>query len=142
MNNLNYASLEASKKLHDAGIILKTDYVWAGIYGTTVSLENQKWVLIPKSTHNVQIPAACFAEVWRELPADIFIERKRYRLNMWKVDNELRCCYVSQDASFATTPICNENPTDALIDLLIWVKEQNRERIVKKLIDHADKLKW
>jgi len=25
MNNLNYATLEASKKLHDAGIILETE---------------------------------------------------------------------------------------------------------------------
>ena len=28
MNELNYASLEASKKLHDAGIILETDFIY------------------------------------------------------------------------------------------------------------------
>lgn len=118
MNELNYASLEVSKKLHDAGIVLDTDVVWAGIYGTTVSFENQKWVLIPKSTHNVQIPAPCFIEVWRELPQLIH----KYQLTIkGEVSNTLVGYSSREDWLYY---VRDSNPTDALIDLLIFVRKE------------------
>ena len=46
MNELNYASLEASKRLYDAGIVLETDAVWA----QRIYLDPPDWVLISKDT--------------------------------------------------------------------------------------------
>lgn len=116
MNELNYASLEASKKLYDAGIVLETDYIWAGAYGTTVSFENQKWVLIPKSTHNVQIPSPSMAEVWRELPAGASV----YKGTSVEIANTAACM-----VDRVKTPYIEKaNPTDALIDLLIFVRKE------------------
>ncbi len=124
MNNLNYASFKASKKLHDAGIILETDF----IYNSDGKLLYSPLV----ERRDGDIPAPSMAEVWRELP-----DGKELAENKG-------CTYASIEygegkyKEFSSM----DNPTDSLIDLLIWVKEQNRERIVKKLIDHADKLKW
>ena len=126
MNNLNYASLDASKKLHDAGIVLKTEAYWIRVANSPMMLVDNR--------HGADeyYPAPSMAEVWRELP-----DGKELAENKG-------CTYASIEygegkyKEFSSM----DNPTDSLIDLLIWVKEQNRERIVKKLIDHADKLKW
>ena len=53
MNTQNYASLEASKRLHDAGIILETDAVWEGKEGQSwgdiaIILSREKGGLFPK----------------------------------------------------------------------------------------------
>jgi hypothetical protein len=129
---LNYASFEASKKLFEAGIVLETEFYW-------VEREDWSHTNLDGSSKNVMtidakdncdefaIPAPNFGDVWRESPGDIFIDKKRYRLDMWKVDDELRCCYVSQNACFATDPKSNENVTDALIELLIWVRKVEKK---------------
>jgi len=42
MNQLNYASLEACKRLVDAGIVLETDFVWRlGADGRWMSLKQK-----------------------------------------------------------------------------------------------------
>ena len=97
MNELNFASLEASKKLVDNGIVLETDFVWRlGADGW--KLLNKDWVTNMMSNTYESYPAPCFTEVWRELP--------------WVIDN-----MAIREPKFES-----ENPTDALIDLLIWLK--------------------
>ena len=38
MNTQNYASLEASKRLHDAGIVLKTEAYWIRVANSPMML--------------------------------------------------------------------------------------------------------
>ena len=67
MNPLNYATLEASKRLVDAGIVLETEKVHFQI-GDVWFLRDRMCAgsnLIPSK---ICIPAPSMAEVWRELP--------------------------------------------------------------------------
>ena len=104
MNELNYASLEASKKLHDAGIILETDAVWEGKEGQTR--------LNLKANCPDGFPAPSMAEVLEELPNNTaFLKNKIYYASTGGKDNVYK--------EFIST-----NPTDALIDLLIWTRKE------------------
>lgn len=107
MNNLNYASFEASKKLHDAGIVLETDYYWC--------LDNSVgWYLRDESTFafdvHTSIPAPCFTEVWTVCK---------------KQPDGITKAYT--DEPFSNLKVMfNTNPTDALIELLIWAKGEKK----------------
>ena len=131
MNTQNYASLEASKRLHDAGIELETDFVWRlGADGW--KLLTKDWVRDMMSNTYESLPAPSMTEVLEELPNNTaFLKNKVYYASVGGSDNEYK-------------EFVGANPTDALIDLLIFVKQQQqkRERTIKKLIDQADKLKW
>ena len=129
MNELNYATPEASKRLEDAGIILETDvYHKVGVYGSMPSMlctkteyEIDSDPYHPDSDPDVlngvavYLPAPSMAEVWRELPNWIEGEMK---LSLAKFGDGSVAGYGDTDAI-----VFNTNPTDALIDLLIWVKE-------------------
>lgn len=115
MNNLNYASLEASKKLHDAGIVLETDcywhfndwkYEWQLKY-RDYFIEN--WGLVP---------APSMAEVWRELPEQYEDEY----LRVFK-DGDRTFCGRSRYGEYANG-LSSKNPTDALINLLIYIRKE------------------
>jgi len=123
MNPLNYASLEASKRLADAGIVLlNAEHWWWKRHA------NDEWFvdLFPKVDCIVKddrLPAPSMAEVWRELPeeidnyylvitADQGITRAEYRNTIWQL---MEGC-----------PFESINSTDALIDLLIWAKQHNQ----------------
>ena len=117
MNELNYASLEASKKLHDAGIILETDAVWEGKEGQTR--------LNLKANCPDGFPAPSMAEVWRELPETMRMSCRD--TTSGHCNEDLR---LLKDGNFLVAGYGeyseigrSENPTDALIDLLMWVKE-------------------
>lgn len=110
MNNLNYASLEASQKLHDAGIVLETDWYWVKL------ITKEGWVL--STLDNVvlkfyeSIPAPSMAEVLKELPNNTaFLKNKIYYASTGGKDNAYK--------EFIST-----NPTDALINLLIWTRKE------------------
>jgi hypothetical protein len=111
MNNLN-ASLEASKKLHDAGIILETDF----IYNSDGKLLYSPLV----ERRDGDIPAPSMAEVWRELP------------NTYSTDTDVRLkTLMSYQAGYKALKddvgvwfSYDTNPTDALIDLLIFVRKE------------------
>jgi hypothetical protein len=111
MNELNYATLEASQRLQKSGIVLETEVDWHHVVGGD-------WYLLPhKSVKSNEfdeiIPAVHFAEVWRELPDNdhAIIASKRGGTTQVKY-----CCINKR---FSST-----NPTDCLIDLLIWTVEQ------------------
>ena len=109
MNPLNYASLEASKKLVEARIVLKTDIQWANVIGFDGS---EDWEL---NASWGEYPAPTMADVWRELPDDI----DGHELGMGKEDGESYVFYKSlKDFPY------NTNPTDALTDLLIWARKE------------------
>ena len=126
MNELNYASLEASKRLTEAGIVIeKTDNVW--IYARHVPLKgaDRSWQLfdrrslmaieVTEQRPDCLIPAPSMAEVWRELP-EYYNDGELYisKIN----DNMTNAGYLEGEV------FQNANPTDALIDLLIWVRGQ------------------
>ena len=131
MNTQNYGFLAACQRLIEAGIVLETDFVWA-LNGTGWHFFSRDWATKMVVYYEL-IPAASMTEVWRELPE----QHDDEYLRVFKDGVKTFCGYGEYADRWSS-----ENPTDALIDLLIWLKQQNRERIVKKLIDQADKLKW
>jgi hypothetical protein len=99
MNTSNYASLKASKRLVEAGIVLETEVVWyvGGVYvEPTLTRRKDAVVWGGKFT-----PAPSMAEVWRELPNGTWINTGCQGNETW-----------------------NDNPTDALIDLLILIDKK------------------
>ena len=112
MNELDYTSLEISKRLAEAGIVLETDALWAtSIHGGASQLIHKEDA--DKLFGQVTIvPAPSMAEVWRELPEGT---------ELLKCKND----YVAVWAQVEMSPdFENTNPTDALIDLLIWVRKE------------------
>ena len=153
MNPNNYASLAASKRLVEAGIVLETDCIWVKWYSD--NYPQGEWRLMYKALIQVeefteQYPAACFTEVWRELPETYGTKTRYLELQVDKIKRAdgvivTSANYIYNDAENGCCVykfFAKENPTDALIELLVWVKQQNRERIIEKLVDRADKLKW
>ena len=131
MNELNYATLPASKRLVEAGIVLETEAWWMlmlnGTFGLVhCSTEVMKDVVKQRPG---SIPAPSMAEVWGELPELI----DEYDLTCEKIFNGgMQAGYTTYDVSGLRWKVLlnNTNPTDALIDLLIWVRKE---------ADHADK---
>lgn len=116
MNPLNYATLEASKRLVDAGIVLETEQHHHEI----VEWEGKQVKLT--------IPAPSMAEVWRELPEGFWYENKWTWICVTKSrkDGDTTYCayYMPDDKAVCGSKRRNTNPTDALIDLLIWVRKE------------------
>lgn len=114
MNPNNRASLEASKRLVDAGIVLETDVMWAegssGWFLCTVS------DLAEYFENANAIPAPCMAEVWRELPEGSTLYNSGDIARAYMANPKLSGSYKT-----------NTNPTDALIDLLIWVRKEAKD---------------
>ena len=125
MNQNNYASLEAAQRLHDAGIVLETDCFWGEVAG-------RGWIIIaPLEYFREDVkkngpPAPSMAEVWRELPKDTAVCKNdsetwaqvEYGYGGGGFDSK-----ESADKTLDSTQR-NTNPTDALIDLLIWVRKE------------------
>jgi len=117
MNTQNFASLEACKRLVEAGIVLETDFYWVKL------ITRDEWVL--STLDNVvlkfyeSIPAPSMAEVWRELPEHITKGGTIQYLEMGKTGSKTYAAY-----DFADDYILFDNPTDALIDLLIWTRKE------------------
>ena len=117
MNPLNYCTQPYAQKLHDAGIVIKTDYGWAELPNYYVAKDGSyplEWRLVdkPHSHYKHPLPAPCFVEVWRELPE---------RAQIKKYLNRSVCEYNNHCFE-------NTNPTDAAIELLVWVKGREYER--------------
>jgi hypothetical protein len=125
MNEANYGSLEACQRLVEAGIVLETEASWCeytkgkwDIGYTELIKESNRFLLEKRKV----IPAPSMAEVWRELPDEIstralFCDLAVYRRGINTVAQYI--WFNDSQISFEST-----NPTDALIDLLIWVKKE------------------
>jgi len=136
MNELNYASFEASKRLVDAGIVLETDFYWY-VYNEDMCrslIAADKAIPAPYlvnrasvrtrigSIPTAYVPAPSMAEVWRELPETI----DEYDLTCEKIFNGgMQAGYTTYDVSGLRWKVSLNaaNPTDAMIDLLIWVRK-------------------
>ncbi len=118
MNPNNYASLAASKRLVEAGIVLETDFQWDMRYPL------HEYVLY-ENISDSSISAPSMAEVWRELPEDIKIPAIGTRFDG---EEYLTICKESGRtiAGYGYYPNVkiSANPTDALIDLLIWARKE------------------
>ncbi len=123
MNPLNYASLEASKRLVEAGIVLETEAGWYKIFRP--GCHSFDMVLSMRSGNEKfygdNYPAPSMAEVWRELS---------------KYLSPMHYCRIGSDTAgntfieiaFSGKSFRAVNPTDALIELLIWEwKEASHE---------------
>jgi hypothetical protein len=110
MNPDNNATLEASKRLAENGIVLETEKHW---YRYATGWLDEE---LPNTESECEIPRPSMAEVWRELPQSA--------MDKWN-DGTFRCWTPLGPIP----PISNPNPTDALIELLIWLKEQGKEEV-------------
>lgn len=109
MNPNNYATLEASKRLVEAEIVLETEAQW--------SIDH---LVHRKKPWASDIPAPSVAEVLRELPDS---HGPSTTLILEKHNNEVIAGYFDWDEEdFIKPNFRSANPTDALIDLLIWVR--------------------
>jgi hypothetical protein len=114
MNELNTASIEASKKLYEAGIVLETDCIWCQY------IEGFRLIAVTELHPLVEvIPAPCFTDVWKELPWYVLRDDVNCQLQIEKYNTFTSAYYDGTGQNYTS-----ENPTDALIDLLIWVKGQ------------------
>jgi hypothetical protein len=127
MNELDHASLEASKKLVDSGIVLETDYYWATYSESTLqSIRDagkaypRPYLVTKESIHEKHrtghgyYPAPCFTEVWWELPGGTVCKKQ---------PDGITKAYT--DEPFSNLKVMfNTNPTDALIELKIWLEKE------------------
>lgn len=118
MNKLNYATFEVSKRLFDAGVVLETENYWR-IYGVdedpVIELVTAKHRLDGWDKCNLTTyPAPSMAEVWGELPDGCIAYKGIFHTEAYRK-------FGAQESKM------NTHPTDALIDLLIWVTEQKRK---------------
>jgi hypothetical protein len=120
VNKDNYATLEAAQRLVDAGIVLETEKCWSMAQRIDIT---EKWHLEVNSD-SIQLlpkfPAPSMAEVWREL--HIAFRQRTDGLPYLRLIAEKDATIV--EVAFASKQFRNINPTDALIDLLIWVTAQ------------------
>jgi hypothetical protein len=108
MNELNYASLEASQRLVANGIVLETEKCWI----LTYTPDDVRTIVDRQvsSGYRSCIPAPSMAEVWRELPDGTEIFKQGNDNIGW----------------YSNGRTIDANPTDALIDLLIWVRKEKK----------------
>jgi hypothetical protein len=128
MNEKNYASLEACQRLAAKGIMLETDCVW--VSKITFNTPHEKILLRSaferESNYydNKSIPAPSMPEVWRELKQYLALEGISYIRLVVESNTD-----TTVEIPFASKSFRNANPTDALIDLLIWTVERRKEQI-------------
>ena len=122
MNTQNVGSLGACKRLFDAGIVLETEAVW-------VEAPNKgDWCLVSstaaflKDASVARYPAVSMAEVWRELPEGIEVNGSWAPLFVNKISCGSSAGYRIEH--HIIVHFSSENPTDALIGLLIWTRSQ------------------
>lgn len=130
MNPLNHGTREACQRLVEAGIVLETDLYWRVVPSIPcipegcielITIHQMRFLAIGDDDRDgrdidgvIYLPAPSMAEVWRELPDGTGISKSLDTNFSEFVDGE----------GYRKGESKNTNPTDALIDLLIWVTEQ------------------
>jgi hypothetical protein len=133
MNELNYTTLEASQRLVEKGIVLETEAVWCN-YSTDKFSHPNKWSLgyrglvesDPRIDDRPFIPAPSMAEVWRELPEMIGGTGQKFYLTMQRLGGFTEAGYESAHHDGVVKSYENTNPTDALVDLLVWIRSNQQ----------------
>jgi hypothetical protein len=113
MNELNYTSIEASKKLVENGIVLNTKEFWYR-YG-------DKWEDGPRIfiVAVERMPRPSMTELWRELPWFVMRNEVCCNLMMEKYDTFTVVYYDGTGPNYTDT-----DPADALAELLIWLRRE------------------
>lgn len=127
MNELNYASIEASQRLLDVGIVLETDLYWRVVPSVPcipagcielITIHQMRFLAIGDDDRDgrdiagvIYTPCPSMAEVWRELPSGAEIFKQG--------DESI--------GRFGNGRTLDTTPTDALIDLLIWIRKDGME---------------
>jgi hypothetical protein len=123
MNPRDYPTLEACQKLLKAGIVLETDAIWIEHLDRIVTRGD--WEDHYRGIR--YLPAPSMAEVWRELPESHISETfGACFLVLNKID------WIGTVAAYGGMKlgqIVRTNPTDALIDLLIWVRGKEKDEV-------------
>jgi len=135
----NVGTVEACQRLTVAGIALETDaiYLKFPVSGWRLLSAADARELYP--IHWERVLAPCFTEIWRELPEELEVYGRLCTLQAIKIRQHTGVVvtsvqYVFDNESFGELVQhfnADVNPTDALIDLLIWVKQ--RKEIIWKL---------
>jgi len=104
--------------LVDAGIVLETEVYWY----YKMYIEGGEWQL---SQTRSTIPAPCMAEVWRELPGDYisFLGNEYNRIDYLEVRKDGNKAIAAYGIKMNRK---SDNPTDALVELLVWVKGEKK----------------
>lgn len=137
VNIENYASLEASQRLISAGIVLETEAYWQPIG----HLSYGKFGLVHENKRSAAkencIPSPSMAEVWRELPTEIMYKKYQYFFGADKEDivGDTRRGYRTPLKGTPLVIFQNTNPTDALVNLLIWGRRKRQIKSAIRLID-------
>jgi len=141
MNELDYGSLEVCKKLAENGIVLKTEKYW-------LFLETQGWWLADKPfdlwNYPRHFPTPTITDVRRELPEnekllELILDYAESKFGLSEPVMDFKVISVFDIRIFIIDIFSN---VDKFIDLLIWYKKKRREEIEKKLLKHAENLKW
>ena len=126
MNPNNYCTLEASKRLVEAGIKIKTEFYHVFSEGQYLGIHHKKYrdgflkeISLDHADVKARdfIPAPSMAEVWREL-------LKKHNVSLSGQQEGLTTAWTYAGGQETSPDIPNTNPTDALIDLLIWVRKE------------------
>jgi hypothetical protein len=127
LNAQNYATLEPCKRLVEAGIVLETEAAWCeyknGDGRATWGLGNKE-LIADDPRKRIWIPAPSMAEVWRELPDELEVNGETSHKVMWCEGNNNHYCAYMRQFKVRSRYFTNINPTDALIDLLIFTRKQ------------------
>jgi hypothetical protein len=123
MNPNNYATLEACQRLVSNGIVLETEHYW---YRSASGKKHDYLFVLRYGKGGVDycgtfreenIPAPSMAEVWRELLS-------KCNVSVSGQQDGATTVWTYSGGKQTSPDIRDTNPTDALIDLLIWVKAQ------------------
>lgn len=124
-------SLELSKKLHELGVKVESEYVWAYCY----SVKDNKMIWLPcpfdeDDLVNKHIPAPTFEELWAVMPDAIKLEGDdnlyQVELEAYKdVDGSTTIGYIIDGSmqGHMEESFDHESPTEALGLLAIWLAE-------------------
>jgi hypothetical protein len=137
MDKRNVGSLEACKRLKAAEIVVETEAYheeWM----------TEKWRIVHKAYTYVDmrhaIPAPSMAEVWRLLPEELSVRACTYSLRIYRYKGRSHAGYqfyedieVMKDST---------NPTDSLIDLLIWIEKEKKMDPRNKKFAELCGVKW
>ena len=134
MNSDNYCSLEMSRRLVAAGIVLETDFY----HYVSSDYPNESTIISKKDRGSYGLykaamlyPAPNLSELWRELPQGIPYKGEWAEICVTKdyKDNDATWCSYNlpDDRSVCGSKKQNTNPCDCLAELLIWIKKEGRD---------------
>ena len=130
MNPLNYCTLPYAQKLQAAGIVMDTQKNW-------VKCKDGIWVFMfigDVGRHAIGevetwISAPSMYEAWMELPGKLSTQWAEYYLLIGKDEEETVVEYRDTHWNLlGGSRHSNVNPTDALIDLRVWL-EGRKEKL-------------